>query len=129
VGTAENLTRDAITREFKAAQAARAPLAYWSIIPGPGSAGLCDFVACAGGTFTAVEAKASREDGGKPPTAQQLRTIDSIVAAEGVALVVNDELSFEVLHRCLMTATNYTWTRPAWRSDAVRKRRQPPPLR
>ncbi|MEY4908009.1 MAG: hypothetical protein RL260_1727 [Pseudomonadota bacterium] len=129
MGAAENLTRDAITREFMAAKAARAPLVYWSIIPGPGSAGLCDFVACAGGEFFGIEAKASREDGGKPPTAQQLRTIESIINAEGVALVVNDEVSFEVLHRCLMTATNYTWTRPAWRSDAVLKRRQPPPMR
>jgi hypothetical protein len=128
VGAPENLTRDAIVRVFKAAQAVRAPLVYWSIVPAPGSAGVPDFIACVGGALLGVEAKATKADGGRGPTELQKKRIASIQAAEGTAMVVQEEVDFRTLHLTVQRLTGYMFPCPQWRSKAALKRRAPPPV-
>lgn len=54
---------------------------------GYGRSGVPDIVACVAGRFLAVECKAGRNK----PTALQVREIESIRHAGGVAVVVNEE--------------------------------------
>ena len=67
-----------------------------------GRAGIPDFLACANGTFLAVEAKAK----GKKPTPLQSLALDGIRKAGGIALVVTpdnlDELE-ETVWNCMGT--------------------------
>ena len=63
--------------------------AYYFFPPsnGFGRAGIPDIVICHRGRFIAVECKA----GSNKPTALQLRELDNIRKAGGVAIVVNEE--------------------------------------
>jgi Holliday junction resolvase len=54
---------------------------------GYGRSGVPDIIACVNGNFLAIECKA----GAKKPTALQVREIESIRAAGGVAMVANEE--------------------------------------
>lgn len=54
---------------------------------GFGRSGVPDIIACVNGWFLAIECKAGRNK----PTALQVREIQSIRAANGVAIVVNEE--------------------------------------
>lgn len=54
---------------------------------GYGRSGVPDIVACVNGRFLAVECKAGKNK----PTALQVREIESIRLAGGVAVVVNEE--------------------------------------
>ncbi len=72
--------------------------AYYEM-PVPGGYGVSglDFVVCYNGFFLAIEAKAP----GKKPTARQLRTINSIREAGGVALVVDGKESLKAVAQWL----------------------------
>jgi Holliday junction resolvase len=63
---------------------------------GYGRSGIPDIIACCKGRFVAVECKA----GGNKPTALQLRELDRIKAAGGIALVLNED-NMEVLRSVL----------------------------
>jgi Holliday junction resolvase len=54
---------------------------------GYGRSGVPDIIACVNGRFLAIECKA----GGNKPTALQVREIENIRAANGVAVVANEE--------------------------------------
>jgi Holliday junction resolvase len=54
---------------------------------GYGRSGVPDIIACVNGRFLAIECKA----GGNKPTALQVREIENIRAAGGVAVVANEE--------------------------------------
>ena len=54
---------------------------------GYGRSGVPDIIACVNGRFLAIECKA----GGNKPTALQVREIENIRSAGGVAVVVNEE--------------------------------------
>lgn len=54
---------------------------------GYGRSGVPDIIACVNGHFLAIECKA----GGNKPTALQVREIENIRAAGGVAVVANEE--------------------------------------
>lgn len=53
---------------------------------GYGRSGVPDIIACVNGRFLAIECKA----GGNKPTALQVREIENIRSAGGVAVVVNE---------------------------------------
>jgi Holliday junction resolvase len=60
---------------------------YFSPVTGGfGKSGVPDIIACYKGRFIAIECKA----GGNTPTALQMREIERIRGAKGVALVVNE---------------------------------------
>ena len=59
---------------------------------GYGRAGVPDVIACVNGKFLAIECKAN----GNKPTALQVREIEAIRAANGVAVVV-DETNWEMV--------------------------------
>ena len=59
---------------------------------GYGRTGIPDVICCVNGYFIGIECKAGKNT----PTALQSREIDKIVAAGGVAMVVNEE-NLEVL--------------------------------
>lgn len=61
---------------------------------GFGNAGVPDFLICKGGLFYAIECKAN----GNKPTALQLKHLDDIRKAGGIALVV-DETNVENLRK------------------------------
>ena len=54
---------------------------------GYGRSGVPDIIACVNGRFLAIECKA----GGNKPTALQVREIENIRSAGGVAVVANEE--------------------------------------
>ena len=54
---------------------------------GYGRSGVPDIIACVNGRFLAIECKA----GGNKPTALQIREIENIRLAGGVAVVANEE--------------------------------------
>jgi Holliday junction resolvase len=54
---------------------------------GYGRSGVPDIIACVNGHFLAIECKA----GGNKPTALQVREIENIRSAGGVAVVANEE--------------------------------------
>ena len=54
---------------------------------GYGRSGVPDIIACANGRFLAIECKAGRNK----PTALQVREIEAIRSAGGVAVVANEE--------------------------------------
>lgn len=54
---------------------------------GYGRSGVPDIIACVNGRFLAIECKA----GGNKPTALQVREIENIRLADGVAVVANEE--------------------------------------
>ena len=70
--------------------------AYYAMPQGTGfaSSGTPDFLVCKGGLFYGIECKAN---GGKP-TALQLKHLDDIRKAGGIALVV-DETNVETLRK------------------------------
>lgn len=74
--------------------------AYYTmpVTGGYGNSGVPDFVGCLRGKFFGVECKA----GGNKPTALQLKHLDDIRAAGGIALVINEdtvETLIEVFNR------------------------------
>jgi hypothetical protein len=70
--------------------------AYWTMPLGTGfsSSGVPDFLVCKDGLFYGIECKAN---GGKP-TALQLKNLDDIRKAGGIALVI-DETNVETLRK------------------------------
>jgi hypothetical protein len=70
--------------------------AYWTMPLGTGfsSSGVPDFLVCKDGLFYGIECKAN---GGKP-TALQLKHLDDIRKAGGIALVI-DETNVETLRK------------------------------
>lgn len=62
--------------------------AYWTMPMGTGftSSGVPDFLVCKGGLFYGIECKAN----GNKPTALQLKHLEDIRKAGGVALVVDE---------------------------------------
>ena len=59
---------------------------------GYGRSGVPDIIACASGYFVGIECKAGKNK----PTALQVRELEAIRAARGVALVVNEDNLDEV---------------------------------
>jgi len=53
-----------------------------------GRAGTADCILCWRGIFVAIEIKAAYEDGGKEPTALQLRSLRDVISAGGVGAVL-----------------------------------------
>lgn len=70
--------------------------AYWTMPQGTGfaSSGAPDFLVCKGGLFYGIECKAN----GNKPTALQLKHLDDIRKAGGVALLI-DETNVETLRK------------------------------
>ena len=70
--------------------------AYYTmpVTGGYGNSGVPDFIICIGGLFYAIECKAN----GNKPTALQLKHIDDIRRAGGIALVI-DETNVENLRK------------------------------
>lgn len=65
-------------------------MGIWFFMPpanGYGRAGIPDFIGCMNGGLIAIEAKAGKNK----PTALQLRELERIQAAGGLALIVNEE--------------------------------------
>lgn len=60
---------------------------FFAATHGYGRSGIPDVVACVAGRFLAIECKA----GNNKPTPLQLREIEAIKAAGGVAMIVNEE--------------------------------------
>lgn len=59
---------------------------FYPVAGGFGSVGIPDIIACYKGRFIGIECKA----GSNKPTALQQKNLDSIRAADGVALVINE---------------------------------------
>ena len=70
---------------------------------GYGRSGVPDIVACVDGHFVAIECKAGRNK----PTALQVREIEAIRQANGVAVVVNEE-NWDMLPNLLRTVRSGT---------------------
>jgi Holliday junction resolvase len=70
--------------------------AYYAmpVTGGYGNSGVPDFLICKGGLFYAIECKAN----GNKPTALQLKHLDDIRKAGGIALVI-DETNVETLRK------------------------------
>jgi pantoate kinase len=70
--------------------------AYYAMPMGTGfgNSGVPDFLVCKGGLFYGIECKA----GGNKPTALQLKNLDDIRKAGGIALVI-DETNVETLRK------------------------------
>lgn len=70
--------------------------AYYAMPMGTGfgNSGVPDFLICKGGLFYGIECKA----GGNKPTALQLKNLDDIRKAGGIALVI-DETNVETLRK------------------------------
>lgn len=66
--------------------AARSAYMFSPMTHGFGASGVPDIVACYRGVFVGIECKA----GGRKPTMLQVRNIEQIVLAGGIALVINE---------------------------------------
>ena len=86
--TPERLVKNKVVAQLKALGA----YYFYPVNGGFGASGVPDIVACYKGRFIGIECKAGKNT----PTALQSREIDKIVAAGGVAMVVNEE-NLEVL--------------------------------
>lgn len=59
---------------------------FFPVTGGYGKSGVADIIVCWDGRFVAIECKA----GNKKPTALQKRELDRVVAAGGIAMVINE---------------------------------------
>lgn len=67
---------------------------FFPVTGGFGKSGVADIIGCWDGRFVAIECKA----GSKKPTALQKRELDRVVAAGGIAMVVNEENIGDLMH-------------------------------
>jgi Holliday junction resolvase len=68
---------------------------------GYGRSGVPDFIGCARGRFFSIEAKAGKAK----PTALQLREMERIKAAGGLAFVINEETIDDLYYLTLPSVT------------------------
>lgn len=68
---------------------------------GYGRSGVPDFIGCARGKFFSIEAKAGKAK----PTALQLREMERIKAAGGLAFVINEETIDDLYYLTLPSVT------------------------
>ena len=131
----EHRTKIAIQALLTAYKDAGLPLWWYMPIPAMGSAGVPDIVACVDGTLVGIEAKAEKKDGGRKPTQRQLAVHDEIREAGGAVFVVGEEAEFNDLRLFLHNQLTTGWLTTSdvlpvpWRSEVVKTRRKPPPLR
>ena len=86
--TPEKVVKDAVTKVLKSEDA----YYFFPATHGYGRSGVPDIIACVNGRFLAIECKA----GGNKPTALQIREIENIRIAGGVAVVV-DETNWDMI--------------------------------
>jgi Holliday junction resolvase len=86
--TPEKAVKDKVTAVLKSAGV----YYFFPATHGYGRSGVPDIIACVNGRFLAIECKA----GGNKPTALQIREIETIRIAGGVAVVV-DETNWDMV--------------------------------
>lgn len=96
----EALVKERIKKALAAQQVLHKDV-YWFMPPanGYGRSGIPDFVACVNGVFCAIEAKG---EGGEA-TALQLRELEFVITAGGIALVITHKHEIEAVVASMCT--------------------------